>query len=154
MHAGSDRKVAGVAVLLKAGSANATIQQIWEHMPKSESKEQEIAGVEINPANLLPRDSAYYTYVGSLRAPPCTEDVTWFVLRTPLAISKEQIQAFAQLYPHDVRPLQPLNGRVVKESQSESPHQPHITKSCAQDSSGDAWFQRGPLRIAAVLLAR
>ena len=117
MHAGSDGKVAGVAVLLKAGRANATIQQIWEHMPKSESKEQEIAGVEINPANLLPRDSAYYTYMGSLTAPPCTEDVTWFVLKTPLAISKEQIQAFAQLYPHDVRPLQPLNGRVVKESQ-------------------------------------
>lgn len=28
-----------------------------------------------------------------------------------------QIEAFAKLYPHDVRPLQPLNGRVVQESQ-------------------------------------
>ena len=70
MHAGGDGKVTGIAILLKAGSANATIQQIWEHMPKSESKEQEIAGVEINPANLLPRDFAYYTYMGSLTAPP------------------------------------------------------------------------------------
>jgi carbonic anhydrase len=31
-------------------------------------------------------------------------------------ISPEEINAFATLYPHDVRPLQPLNGRVVKES--------------------------------------
>jgi len=32
-------------------------------------------------------------------------------------ISAKQIAAFAHLYPHDVRPVQPLNGRVVQESQ-------------------------------------
>ena len=31
-------------------------------------------------------------------------------------IDAVQIKAFAGLYPHDVRPLQPLNGRVVKET--------------------------------------
>jgi carbonic anhydrase len=66
---------------------------------------------------LLPRDTSYYTYMGSLTAPPCTEGVTWFVLRTPVDISTEEINRFATLYPHDVRPPQPLNGRVVKESQ-------------------------------------
>jgi carbonic anhydrase len=55
-------------------------------------------------------------YMGSLTAPPCSEGVTWFVLKTPVEISAEEIGAFAKLYPHDVRPLQPLNGRVVKES--------------------------------------
>jgi carbonic anhydrase len=124
MYQTGDRKVVGVAVLLKAGSANATIQQIWRHMPRTESKvltdfsheEEEIAGVDINPAGLLPHDTAYYSYVGSVTAPPCTEGVTWYVLKTPVEISAEQIDAFAKLYPHDVRPLQPLNGRVVKES--------------------------------------
>jgi carbonic anhydrase len=125
MYQSSDGKVAGVAVLLKAGSANATIQQIWDHMPKTESKikadfsheEQEIAGVAISPAGILPNDVSYYTYVGSVTAPPCTEGVAWYVLKTPVEISPKQIKAFAKLYPHDVRPLQPLNGRVVKESQ-------------------------------------
>jgi carbonic anhydrase len=117
MHQAGDGKVAGVAVLLKAGSANATIQQLWEHMPRTEGKEQEIAGVEVNPAGLLPHDTAYYTYAGSLTAPPCTEGVTWFVLKTPVDISAGEISAFAKLYPHDVRSPQPLNGRVVKESQ-------------------------------------
>ena len=28
----------------------------------------------------------------------------------------EQIAAFAKLYPHNVRAVQPLNGRVVRES--------------------------------------
>ncbi|MFZ0590810.1 MAG: carbonic anhydrase family protein [Bryobacteraceae bacterium] len=117
MHKADDGKVAGVAVFLKAGSANATIQQIWEHMPKAEGKEMEIAGVEINPAGMLPQDTGYYMYMGSLTAPPCTEGVIWFVLKTPVEISPEEIDAFAKLYPHDIRPLQPLNGRVVKESQ-------------------------------------
>jgi carbonic anhydrase len=116
MHQSSDGKVAGVTVFLKAGSANATVQKLWEHMPMTEGKEQEIAGVEVNPAGLLPHDTAYSMYMGSLTAPPCSEGVTWFVLKTPVEISAEEIGAFAKLYPHDVRPLQPLNGRVVKES--------------------------------------
>jgi carbonic anhydrase len=116
MHEASDGKVAGVAVVLKAGKSNFTIQQLWEHMPKTEGKEEDVAGVELNPAGLVPHDTAYYTYMGSLTAPPCTEGVTWFVLKTPVDISAEEISAFAKLYPHDVRPPQPLNGRVVKES--------------------------------------
>ena len=116
MYQAGDGKVAGVTVLLKSGRANPTIQQLWDHMPMTAGKDQEIPGVEINPAGLLPRDTAYYTYMGSLSAPPCTEGVTWYVLKTPVEISAEQIKAFAKLYPHNVRPLQPPNGRVVKES--------------------------------------
>jgi carbonic anhydrase len=116
MYEASDGKVAGVAVLLKSGSANATIQQIWEHMPTTAGKEEEIPGVEIDPSGLLPSNTAYYTYMGSLTAPPCTEDVVWFVLKTPMDISAKQIRAFAKLYPHNVRPVQPLNLRVVQES--------------------------------------
>jgi hypothetical protein len=41
MHKSSNGKVAGVAVLLHAASANATIQQLWQPMPMSEGKEQE-----------------------------------------------------------------------------------------------------------------
>ncbi len=116
MHQASDGQIAGVAVLLKAGSANATIQQLWEHMPPAESKEEEIAGVEVNPAGLLPGKYGYYTYMGSLTAPPCSEGVAWFVLKTAVNISAEQIRQFAKLYPRDVRLPQPLNGRVVKET--------------------------------------
>jgi carbonic anhydrase len=116
MHEASDGKVAGIAVLLKAGSANATVQRIWEHMPRTEGKEEEIPGVEVDPGGLLPRDTAYYTYMGSLTGPPCTEQVTWLVLKRPVDVSSRQIGAFAKLYPHDVRPVQPLNGRIVEES--------------------------------------
>ena len=116
MHAAGDGKVAAVAVFLQSGSANATIQRLWEYMPRTAGKETRIAGVAVNPAGLLPHDTGYYTYMGSQTAPPCSEGVTWFVLKTPIDISADEISAFAKLYPHDVRPPQPLNGRVVVES--------------------------------------
>ncbi|MGB6690401.1 MAG: carbonic anhydrase family protein [Terracidiphilus sp.] len=116
MHQSSDGKVIGVTVLLKIGSANATVQRIWDRMPTSKGNEEEIPGVEVNPSGLLPRQFDYYMYEGSITAPPCTEGVTWFVLKDPVTVSAEQIKAFARLYPDDVRPIQPLNGRVVKES--------------------------------------
>jgi carbonic anhydrase len=117
MHSDSDGKVAGVAVFLKAGDRNATVQRLWEHMPITESKELDMVGIEIDPAALLPGDTAgYYMYKGSQTAPPCSEDVTWFVLKAPAEISAEQILEFAKLYSHDVRPIQPLNGRIVKET--------------------------------------
>jgi carbonic anhydrase len=115
MHTAADQEVAGVTVLLKRGHENATIQQIWDNMPSTEAQE-EVVNTELNPSGLLPHDTGYYLYTGSLTAPPCTEAVKWFVLKTPVEISAEQIQQFTKLYPKNVRPLQPLNGRVVEES--------------------------------------
>ncbi len=116
MHKSGDGKVVGVAVMLQSGSTNPTVEKLWKYMPKTAGDVQQIAGVEVNPGTLLPRDTRYFMYEGSQTAPPCTEGVTWYVLKTPMNISAEQINAFAQLYPDDVRPVQPLNGRVVKES--------------------------------------
>jgi carbonic anhydrase len=118
MHQSSDGKLVGVAVLLKAGKANPTVAKLWAHMPKSEGDEA-VAGLQIDPANMLPSSFGYYTYTGSQTAPPCHEGVKWIVLKAPVSISAAQIAEFAKLYPHDVRPPQPLNGRVVQETRSD-----------------------------------
>jgi carbonic anhydrase len=124
MYRSSDGKVLGVAVLLNAGKPNATVQKLWDHMPMTESKvladfsheEEEVPGAMIDPGGLLPKTLGYYTYMGSVTAPPCTEGVAWYILKTPMQVSGAQIKAFAKLYAHDVRAAQPLNGRIVKES--------------------------------------
>lgn len=115
MHTAGDGEVAGVAVLLTAGAANPAIGELWKRMPPTEGQ---LAAPElsINPADLLPHSLGYYVYTGSVTAPPCTEGVKWFVLKQPVQVSAAQIAAFAHLYPDDVRPPQPLNGRVVLES--------------------------------------
>ena len=116
MHSSSDGRVAGVAVLLEAGRTNPTVEQLWKYMPRTAGDTHLIPGVEVTPATLLPRELGYYTYMGSQTAPPCTEGVMWFVLKSPVEVSAQQIDAFAKLYPNNARPLQPLNGRVAKES--------------------------------------
>jgi carbonic anhydrase len=54
--------------------------------------------------------------MGSLTTPPCTENVLWMVMKQPLPISPEQIAIFSRLYKNNARPVQPQNGRLVKES--------------------------------------
>jgi carbonic anhydrase len=115
MHKAADGELAGVAVLVKLGAANAVVQQLWDHLPKGEGQAA-VEGLELNPAGMLPHERAYYLYMGSQTAPPCSEGVKWFVLKSPVTMSAAQIEAFARIYPHDVRPVQPLNGRIVQES--------------------------------------
>lgn len=33
----------------------------------------------------------YYTYKGSITTPPCYESVRWFVMKSPIAITKQQV---------------------------------------------------------------
>jgi carbonic anhydrase len=76
----------------------------------------EISGVSVNVETLLPTQHGYYTYSGSLTTPPCTEGVTWYVLKSISALSNEQLAIITKLYPHDNRPTQKLNHREVLES--------------------------------------
>ena len=117
VHADSDGKLGVVAVLLKKGSANPMIAKIWQNLPASEGPEKEVSGVEINPAAFLPAQTGYYTFAGSLTTPPCSEAVTWFVLKNPSEVSPDEIAAFAKVYPHNARPIQPTNGRAIAESE-------------------------------------
>lgn len=116
MHRADDGEVAGVAVLLVAGRPNAALAPLWQHLPAQEGQ-LAVPGLELDPADLLPAARGYYTYLGSQTAPPCSEGVRWFVLKTPVEVSAAQIAAYARLYPHDVRPLQPRNGRSIQVSE-------------------------------------
>ena len=113
VHKSSDGKLAVVAVLLDQGGANPTIATIWKNLPKEKEKEA-TADATIDAATLLPADKGYYTFQGSLTTPPCSEDVRWFVLKTPVKIEPGQLAAFGKLYPMNARPTQPLNGRPIE----------------------------------------
>jgi carbonic anhydrase len=116
VHKNSDGKLAVVAVLVHSGHANPLIETLWKHLPTEKGKEQVVADTQIDAAALLPANRAYYTFTGSLTTPPCSEDVTWFVLRNPTQFSHQEVARFAKIYPMNARPVQPLNGRLVQTS--------------------------------------
>ena len=100
-------------VLFLVGPANATLQTIIENVPMAVGKKS-LDGY-IDPATLLPVDTRFFHYMGSLTTPPCSENVTWHVFKEALTASKAQINAFSHLYPDNHRPLQQLNRRYVLE---------------------------------------
>jgi carbonic anhydrase len=87
------------------------IKTLWSNLPQTKDKESVVETVKINAVELLPQDKGYYMFPGSLTTPPCTENVTWYVLKTPTQISADAIARFARVYPMNARPVQPLNGR-------------------------------------------
>jgi carbonic anhydrase len=104
-------------VLLNGGAPNPLVAMLWNNLPKKKGVEVEPKGVDIDPRELLPGDGAYYTFTGSLTTPPCSEGVTWYVLKQPVTLSTGEIARFAGAYPMNARPVQPLNGRVVRASE-------------------------------------
>jgi len=116
VHKNSDGKLAVVAVLLDKGGKSEVIDAIWKNLPKEKEKEVAVAGVTIDAAKLLPATRGYYAFEGSLTTPPCSEEVRWLVLKTPVKIASTQVAAFGKLYPMNARPTQPLNGRSLQAS--------------------------------------
>jgi len=108
--------LAVVAVLLKKGSANAFLETVWKNFPAEKGKAVDVSTVTLNVKDLLPADLGYYTFAGSLTTPPCSEGVTWYVLKSQVSLSGDQVAAFTKLYPMNVRPIQPMNDRELLET--------------------------------------
>ena len=115
VHKDVDGRLAVVAVLLDRGSAQAIVQSVWNNLPLEKGDEVR-AGSRIDLAQLLPDDKRYYTYMGSMTTPPCSEGVLWMVMKQPVGVSVEQVPIFSRLYPMNARPIQQADGRLIKES--------------------------------------
>lgn len=114
VHQGKAGQLLELAVLVKGGAENATLAQIIQHMPSERGNAKAIAGVQIDPATLLPADKRYFAYDGSLTTPPCTEGVKWVAMPIPITASPSQILAIrASSHGTNARPVQPLNNRIL-----------------------------------------
>ena len=116
VHTDEHGNLAVVAVLLEQGEQNDLIRVLWNDLPQQKETEERFDTIQIDASGLLPADRSYYTFSGSLTTPPCTENVTWFVLQHASSVSPAQVQQFSQLYRDNARPTQPLNDRIVLES--------------------------------------
>lgn len=115
VHKDIEGRLAVVAVLLDRGSAQPIVQTVWNNLPLEKGDEVSAKGaLDLNA--LLPPERSYFTYMGSLTTPPCSEGVLWMVMKQPVPISPEQIAIFSRLYPMNARPIQSASGRLIKES--------------------------------------
>ena len=112
VHASDEGELAVVGIMFEEGKPNSELNNIWENMPSSKG-ENIVSGKTVNANNLLPASKKYYRFMGSLTTPPCSEGVNWYMMRTPVTASKEQIKRFKALYPMNARPLQDKNNRLV-----------------------------------------
>jgi carbonic anhydrase len=115
VHKSADGRLAVVALLMNRGEAQPVVQAVWNNLPLEKHEEVRTrALLDLN--HVLPSDRGYYTYMGSLTTPPCSEGVLWMVMRQPVPIAAEQIEIFARLYPMNARPIQSASGRMIKQS--------------------------------------
>jgi len=119
VHRNAKGDLAVVAVLIRVGKTNEFLKPIFDHFPAKGATESIVAGKTINMVDLLPAHHGYYSFEGSLTTPPCTENVRWFVLKTPVEASEAQVKEFRVRYAHNNRPTQPLNARVIEETKSD-----------------------------------
>ena len=100
------KQLAVVAVFFTEGKNNPALDNILGNIGRE---------IRIDPQDLLPGDTQhYFHYIGSLTTPPCSENVQWYLLKTPAQASKDQIEAFRKYYVDNERPVQELFDRTIE----------------------------------------
>ena len=121
VHQHHDGRLLVVAALMNSSQEatqgeNAAFQMILNHIPLVKKESSSPNGVMIDLNQLLPKNLAYFTFMGSLTTPPCSENVQWVVLKEAVLISKQQLDNFSRIYSNNARPLQSRSGRLIKEA--------------------------------------
>jgi len=113
VHVAEDGSLAVVAVMYQIGSENEGMAKLWKQMPAKVGEKVAMAS-QVKADDLLPENRDYYRFNGSLTTPPCTEGVLWLVMKQPVTVSQEQVEAFTHVMHHpNNRPLQDVHARPV-----------------------------------------
>jgi carbonic anhydrase len=111
VYQGPQSRIAVLAAFLVAGKANAPFARI---MAVAEPIENSKPNASFDPRPLLPDDLARtWRYEGSLTTPPCTQSVDWIICENQVSVASSDIVKFRKIFPHNARPIQPLNRRYV-----------------------------------------
>ncbi len=112
---GEGGELAVLGVLFEEGTENLALRGTWAMMPEREGPEVQVPEITLNARELLPDDTAYFRYMGSLTTPPGSEGVNWHVFTRPVEASQSQIAQFVDVIGANARPIQAQNSRLVLE---------------------------------------
>jgi carbonic anhydrase len=114
----ADGSMAVIGVMYDLGRRNRFLDQLIDAGLPMKSGDETHSSHAIDLADGLTSTASYYTYPGSLTTPPCSETVTWFVLKHRATLSKSQFESFNHILGDNFRPLHDLNGRIVRSTVS------------------------------------
>ncbi|KAJ4891172.1 Alpha carbonic anhydrase 7 [Raphanus sativus] len=117
VHESIDGSMAVVTVLYKIGRSDSFLT-LLENKLSAMTDQNEFNIGTIDPKEIKLGSRKYYRYVGSLTTPPCTQNITWTVVKKVRTVARNQVRLL-RVAVHDnsntnARPVQPTNKRVVK----------------------------------------
>ncbi|XP_047150938.1 alpha carbonic anhydrase 7-like [Vigna umbellata] len=108
-----------IGILYKIGRSDSFLSSLTSHIKNiSETTEEErVVGV-VDPRQIKIFYKQYYRYMGSLTIPPCTENVSWTIVKEIRSVSKEQVRLLRAAVDDEsesnARPLQLINNRLLQ----------------------------------------
>uniref|UniRef100_A0A6N2KQY3 Alpha-carbonic anhydrase domain-containing protein n=1 Tax=Salix viminalis TaxID=40686 RepID=A0A6N2KQY3_SALVM len=119
VHASLDGEVAVVGIMYMIGGPDSFLTSLTKQLQSvAGANEQDTVVGVVDPRNIKMGSMYYYSYIGSLTTPPCTENVLWAIAGKVSTATREQVRLL-RVAVHDesdtnARPTQPINGRAVK----------------------------------------
>jgi carbonic anhydrase len=113
VHESDDKSLAVIGVLVKEGAHNGNFDQLIKYLPNAAGEKKTYDSISIEIGINVPKEMDAWHYVGSLTTPPCSENVQWLVMKNPISMSKEQVDAFSSRLHHNNRPTQQMNKRTL-----------------------------------------
>lgn len=102
-HKSDDEQLLKLAIFLEVGKENSKFDQLIKFISGKEKEEK------FDLSKIIKTDDKIFFYDGSLTTPPCKEGVKWYVMQTPVQISKAQMNQIiksAIFVKTNARPLQ------------------------------------------------
>lgn len=109
VHTTDSGEIAVLGVPLRADAAQAFPDSFWDWLQAAKTGEP----LTLDPTGLIPRQSRFVGYRGSLTMPPCTEGVNWLLAMEPMGLGPAEQHWLEQQRGQNARPVQPRGSRTV-----------------------------------------
>lgn len=123
VHYAEDNTIAVLSILFHLGHPDPLMTKLQNKLNElardvATQKETQVQLGTIDTHEIRKHSHKYYTYTGSLTTPPCSENVTWYILGKVRSISREQVEELraplVSTCKRNARPVQSINGRQIQ----------------------------------------